>query len=152
MQSQQGLFREDLFYRIGVVSLDLPPLAARRDDVPLLLRYFLLDAAQRFGRPVPALSPAQVMQLQQREWRGNVRELRNVADRLVLGVDELQVGAVPPDSATGPSLPQQMDAFEISLIQSALARHNGSVAEAAVLLGIPRKTLYDKLKKHQIAL
>lgn len=151
-QSQQGLFREDLFYRIGVVSLDLPPLAQRRDDIALLLRYFVLEAAQRFGRPAPALSSAQVMQLQQREWRGNVRELRNFADRLVLGVDDLLTTTALPGSNAAQTLPQQIDAFELSLIQDALAKHNGSVAEAAVHLGLPKKTLYDKLKKYQIAL
>jgi len=142
--SAKGQFREDLYYRVSVVSLDLPALAQRRDDIPLLLNYFVQAAAERFKRPVPELGAAQLLEYQQREWRGNVRELRNFADRLVLGVE----GAVRhQDPATSASLPQQVDAYEASLIRGALDAHGGNVALAAEQLGIPKKTLYDKMKK-----
>ena len=148
--SAQGSFREDLYYRIGVVSIDLPRLAERREDIPLLLAHFVQGAAIRYQRPLPQWSAAQMAQWQAREWQGNVRELRNFADRLVLGVGD---AAPAPAAATGAGegLPQQVDAYERMLIVDALNRHDGSVTAAAEALGIPRKTLYDKLKKHQLA-
>jgi two-component system C4-dicarboxylate transport response regulator DctD len=154
--SKQGVFREDLYYRIGVVSIDLPRLADRRDDIPLLLAHFVRLAALRYQRPLPEWSTGQMAQWQAREWPGNVRELRNFADRLVLGVAEAGSGA--PAAAdlvaageADASLPLQVDAYERTLIVQALAVADGNVATAAERLGIPKKTLYDKLKKYQLA-
>ena len=151
--SAQGSFREDLYYRIGVVSIDLPRLAERRDDIPLLLAHFVQLAAIRYQRPPPQWSAAQMHQWQARDWPGNVRELRNFADRLVLGVAEPVLDAAhaaPLASAGAGSLPQQVDAYERSLIVDALNTCEGSVAAAADRLGLPKKTLYDKLKKYQL--
>jgi two-component system C4-dicarboxylate transport response regulator DctD len=152
--SAQGSFREDLYYRIGVVSIDLPRLADRRDDIPLLLAHFVRVAAGRYERPVPAWTAAQMAQWQARDWPGNVRELRNFADRLVLGVAESGDAAPGLSTATAAGdecLPLQIDAFERTLIARALASSDGNVAIAADRLGIPKKTLYDKLKKYQLA-
>jgi two-component system C4-dicarboxylate transport response regulator DctD len=126
------------------VSLDLPTLVQRRDDIPLLLNYFVQAAAERFKRPVPELAAAQLLDYQQREWRGNVRELRNFADRLVLGVEVAPLQEGPTRQV---NLPQRVDAYEASLIKAALDAHAGNVALAAEQLGIPKKTLYDKMKK-----
>ena len=142
--SAKGQFREDLYYRVSVVSLDLPTLAQRRDDIPLLLNYFVQAATERFKRPAPELGTAQVMEYAQRAWRGNVRELRNFADRLVLGVEVALLQDGPKSTA---NLPQRLDAYEASLIKAALNAHAGNVALAAEQLGIPKKTLYDKMKK-----
>jgi two-component system C4-dicarboxylate transport response regulator DctD len=144
--SAEGRFREDLYYRIGVVTMDLPRLAERREDIPLLLAHFVQGAALRYQRPVPAWSAGQMAEWQARDWPGNVRELRNFADRLVLGV-------IPSEAAPGTegeTLPQRVDAYERSLIAQALAASDGNVAVAADRLGVPRKTLYDKLKKYQL--
>jgi len=144
----QGQFRADLYYRIGVATLDLPRLQDRSDDIPLLLAHFVQDAAQRYGRDVPALPAAQMAQWQAARWPGNVRELRNFADRLVLGL------AGPATQEAGPapagSLPQLVDAYERERITQALDAMGGNVAQAADQLGIPRKTMYDKLKKYQL--
>ncbi|MFS2005843.1 sigma-54-dependent transcriptional regulator [Duganella sp. CT11-25] len=149
--SAQGQFREDLYYRIGVVSIDLPRLNERRDDIPLLLAHFTADAAVRYHRPLPAWSPQQMALWQAAEWPGNVRELRNFAERLVLGIAGAGIGVVPPAQAGEPlSLPQQVDHHERELIVQALAAVDGNVALAADNLMVPRKTLYDKLKKYQI--
>ncbi|HEY4542716.1 MAG TPA: sigma-54 dependent transcriptional regulator [Noviherbaspirillum sp.] len=149
--SAEGGFREDLYYRIGVVSIDLPRLADRRDDIPLLLAHFVQGAALRYQRPVPRWNAIQMAQWQARDWPGNVRELRNFADRLVLGVagvaEESEVGG----EGASQSLPQQVDAYERTLIAEALASCAGNVAAAADALGVPKKTLYDKLKKYQLA-
>lgn len=152
--SAQGTFREDLYYRIGVISIDLPRLTERREDIPLLLGHFVQAAMIRYQRPLPQWSAADMNQWQGLDWPGNVRELRNFADRLVLGV----VQAMPPATLAGgglppvpEALPQQVEAYERTLIADALGACEGNVAAAADRLGLPRKTLYDKLKKYQIA-
>ena len=146
--SAQGQFRADLYYRIGVATLDLPRLCERSDDIPLLLAHFVLDAAQRYGREVPHWTAAQMAHWQAARWPGNVRELRNFADRLVLGL----VAQAPDTIASAPagSLPQLVDAYERDRINQALEAAGGNVAQAADQLGIPRKTMYDKLKKYQL--
>lgn len=147
--SAQGHFREDLYYRIGVVSLDLPRLAERRDDIPLLLASFIHAAAQRYQRQPAPWSALQMAQWQQRDWAGNVRELRNFAERWVLGVADSQSATPPPmPEAHSLPLPQQLDLLEARLISQALVAADGNVATAADQLGIPRKTLYDKIRKH----
>ena len=147
--SAQGQFREDLYYRLGVAIIDLPRLNERRDDIALLLAHFVHDAAQRYGRDVPQWSAAQMAQWQAAEWPGNVRELRNFAERLVLGIVPAASPTDAPAAAT--SLPLQVDAFEREAISRMLDSVDGNVASAADQLGVPRKTLYDKLKKYQLA-
>jgi two-component system C4-dicarboxylate transport response regulator DctD len=152
--SAQGSFREDLYYRIGVVSIDLPRLNERREDIPLLLAHFIQGAAIRYQRPLPQWTLAQMAQWQTRNWPGNVRELRNFADRLVLGVAEGVADLTVQDGGdvpSGISLPQQMDAYERMLITETLNASGGNVAIAADRLGLPKKTLYDKIKKYQLA-
>ena len=145
--SAQGQFREDLYYRIGVAAIDLPRLCERRDDIPLLLAHFTQDAARRYGRAEPRWTETQMAQWQAADWPGNLRELRNFAERLVLGI----VPPEPAPSLPALSLPLQVDALERDLIIRALDRVDGNVASAADQLGVPRKTLYDKLKKYQLA-
>jgi len=146
-----GQFREDLYYRIGVVAIDLPALNQRREDVALLLAHFCQAAAVRYRRELPAWSVAQMQQWQQRDWPGNVRELRNFADRWVLGVEQMASGTALPATPSLSSLPEQVEQFEAGLIAAALKQSEGSVATAADRLGIPKKTLYDKIRKHQLA-
>jgi DNA-binding NtrC family response regulator len=139
-------FRSDLYYRLSVVVLNIPPLRDRREDIPMLLSHFMLQAALRYERPVPELDAVQIGDLLSRPWPGNVRELRNVADRLVLGM---------PDQATaGPTpstLEEQLLHFERYLITEALATCNGRAAVASERLGIPKKTLYDKMKRLELS-
>jgi two-component system C4-dicarboxylate transport response regulator DctD len=151
--SSEGKFREDLYYRLGVVSVDLPRLNERREDIPLLLAHFAQRAAIRYQKPLPGWSAADMARWQQRDWPGNVRELRNFADQLVLGVADLGLREiVRTDKAEGDTggLPQRLEAYEASLITTALRASDFQVALAAESLGIPKKTLYDKLKKHHI--
>ncbi len=155
--SAKGAFREDLYYRIGVATIDLPKLCERRDDIPLLLAHFVQGAAQRYQRPVPQWTRSQLVQWQTHDWPGNVRELSNFADRLVLGMVEGPAASAIDDrqqasqeAAERESLPQRIDAYERLKIVEALAASDGNVADAANRLGIPKKTLYDKLKKHNL--
>ena len=151
--SAQGTFREDLYYRIGVVNINLPRLAERREDIPLLIGYFAQGAAVRYQRDVPQWTAQQMAAWQMRDWPGNVRELRNFVDRLVLGIPD----GIPcsehmaADGNTGSiSLPAQVETYERKLIADALKDADGNVAAAAERLGVPKKTLYDKIKKAQL--
>ena len=147
----EGQFREDLYYRIGVVSIDLPALNQRSEDIPLLLAHFCQAASVRYRREVPPWSSAQMQQWQQRDWPGNVRELRNFADRWVLGVEQIATAGRLAGAPAPLPLPEQVENFEAGLIAAALKESEGSVAAAAERLGIPRKTLYDKIKKYHLA-
>jgi len=153
--ASEGKFREDLYYRLNVVVVTIPPLRERRDDIPLLFQHFVLQATARYNRDPRALTPAQSQRLMTHGWPGNVRELRNAADRFVLGLDDALAapsagtGAAP--AGTGLSLAEQVDLFEKSLIESELARHKGSVKATIEALNVPRKTFYDKLKRYGLS-
>ena len=151
-RAQQGSFRLDLVYRLNVVTIELPPLRERRDDIPVLLEHFMLLAASRYHRPQPKLSNAQLRQLMARDWPGNVRELRNVADAMVLGVGPQWVSphAIGTEAAAEepPTLTETVEQFERGLIAEALQRHNGNVAMTAKALRIAKTTLADKIRKH----
>jgi len=152
-RAQEGTFRADLYYRLNVVMIELPPLRERREDIPLLLEHFMLLAASRYGRPQPAVSQEQLRRLMAHNWPGNVRELRNVADCLVLGVPTSQLGASPGTDVAedeGASLVEMVEAFERSLIASELDRNGGNIAGSARLLRIPKTTLTDKIRKYQL--
>ena len=149
--SDQGRFRADLYYRLNVATLPLPPLRERREDIPLLFEHFLLQAAARHERPVPAADPARMAPLLAYDWPGNVRELRNVADRCVLGIE----AGVAPFTAESPaqkrSLAETVDSFERALITEALERNQGSLARTAEDLRIAKTTLHDKIRKYGLA-
>ncbi|NMG37397.1 response regulator [Azoarcus sp. TTM-91] len=142
----QGRFRADLYYRLNVVTVELPPLRERREDVPLLLEHFMLQAAQRYDRPLPQMSAEQTHRLMAHPWPGNVRELRNVADCLVLGVGNSVLGTAERSDA--PSLAEMVDRFERNLIDETLRRHGGNLSRAAEALRVPKTTLHDKIRKH----
>ena len=146
----EGKFREDLYYRLNVVTVPLPPLRERREDVPLLLRHFLDAAAARARRPAPPVDAAALVRLAAHGWPGNVRELRNVAERMALGLGDGLAGDPVTGTAGGgiEPLAEQMDRIEKQLIEDALARCGGRVGETADKLGITRKTLYLKMRHH----
>jgi two-component system C4-dicarboxylate transport response regulator DctD len=148
--SDAGRFRADLYYRLNVVSLDLPPLRQRREDIPLLMAHFLHEAAARFQRPAASWTPADLARWMAHDWPGNVRELKNVAERWALGMpDALAAGEAAIVAAS--SLAEQVDAAERRIIEGALGQTGGNVARAAELLQTPKKTLYDKLARYGIA-
>lgn len=152
--AQRGDFREDLFHRLNVVTLRLPPLRERRDDVGLLFSYFLSRAAARFKMPVPNVTDGIGAYLATHRWPGNVRELAHFAERVALGLAEEGMEGIRtrPDDAgdAGATLPQRMERYEASLIRDALATYRGDVRATLQALGIPRKTFYDKLQRHGI--
>ncbi|PDT09460.1 sigma-54 dependent transcriptional regulator [Rhizobium sp. M1] len=145
----RGDFREDLYYRLNVVTISIPPLRERRDDIPLLFSHFTARAAERFRRDVPPLSEAVRRHLASHPWPGNVRELSHYAERVVLGVE----GGGAPSPAPQPSggtLPERLERYEAEIIRDALAASDGDVRRTIEALGIPRKTFYDKLQRHGI--
>lgn len=146
--SEQKKFRADLYYRLNVASLTLPALRERREDIPLLFEYFVLQGALRYGQSAPLIGIDLLHALMAERWAGNVRELRNIADRFVLGL--LDQTLMPSGGGRAGSLAEQVDAFEKAIIEDGLRRLDGNVVAAAESLQLPRKTLYDKLKRLDI--
>ncbi len=147
--TQRGDFREDLYYRLNVVTLSIPPLRERRDDIPLLFAHFLKRASKRFNRDVPAIDATTHRHLMSHNWPGNVRELAHFADRVALGI--AKPGHSPQSMASSQeALPKRLERYEETLIRETLAAHHGNVQETIEALGIPRKTFYDKMQRHGI--
>lgn len=149
--SDEGWFREDLYYRLNVVTIELPPLRERREDIPRLFQHFLLVASARYGKEAPAMPPQISQKLMAFNWPGNVRELRNTAERYVLLGDGC--GLQLDDPATqapcaAMTLSEHVEAFERAVIEQALAESGGVIKNTMELLGLPRKTLYDKMQKY----
>jgi two-component system C4-dicarboxylate transport response regulator DctD len=139
----EGRFREDLFWRLNVAVLRVPPLSARREDIPLLFQQLARESAARHGVAEVPVSPGHLSGLSARDWPGNVRELRNMAERFVLQID----GADLPGNG-GAKLAERMAEFERSLIAGAISAHGGRLKSVYETLGISRKTLYEKIQRH----
>ncbi|HPM61532.1 MAG: sigma-54-dependent Fis family transcriptional regulator [Syntrophorhabdus aromaticivorans] len=150
---EKGLFREDLFYRINVINIDLPPLRERDNDVILLAQHFMKKYSEELGKPVHRFSDRALQILRKYHWPGNVRELENVIQRLVVMTDEDPIDA--PDlpelmrfSALGHgNLNRTLAEVEAEYIQNVFASVKGNKTRAAEILGIDRKTLREKLSR-----
>jgi transcriptional regulator with PAS, ATPase and Fis domain len=162
---RSGRFREDLYFRIHTVVIHLPPLRDRREDVPLLVQSFLGEFADARQRQIEGVTDEVMELFENHPWPGNVRELRNVIERAVLfcrgdriTVDDLP-GALRGEGGDWPlrpsapvrSLHQAVEEAEVEAIKTALATTQGRRAEAAELLGISRKTLWEKIRLYEIA-
>ena len=157
---QEGRFREDLYYRINVVTIDLPPLRERVGDIPLLARHFLETYATRHGRPKHGISDQAMECLERYAWPGNVRELENVIERAVLLGKGPAIEAHDLPAAVhegGPQQPSPIDVVTLKqakaeperrLILQTLEAHHGNRQETAKALGINRTTLYKKMKRY----
>ncbi|CAO3362510.1 sigma-54-dependent transcriptional regulator [Azospirillum melinis] len=153
--SEEGRFRADLYYRLNVAELHIPPLRARAEDIPLLFDYFTAEFAARHGREPRPLEPADLDALLAHDWPGNVRELRNLAERHVLSVGRSGVAGLlrrrpvgGETAATPRALADQVDAFEKRAIEQALERCKGDIKAVMDLLDIPRRTLNEKMARH----
>ncbi|CAN7360193.1 sigma-54 dependent transcriptional regulator [Rhizobium sp. LjRoot98] len=141
-----GRFRADLLYRLNVATLHVPSLAQRKADIPLLFLQLVREAAARYVRSDIDVPPSLITEIAERTWPGNVRELRNAADRLVLGLDlRPDEGQVQPEKQR---LADKVADYERGIIASALAAHGGALRPVYELLGISRKTLYEKMQKY----
>ena len=145
-------FRQDLYYRLNVVTLEIPPLRDRREDIPLLFQHFVLVAAARCETEVPSLNSKALHALMGHDWPGNIRELRNIAERYVLLGDSYNFDMAAlmnsDEKPAGLSLSDQVAGFEKVLIEQALNRKKGNIKQVMEVLDIPRKTLSDKMKKY----
>lgn len=150
--AERAEFRKDLYYRLNVVTLEVPPLRARREDIPLLFQHFVLVAAARCETEVPPLNSRALHVLLGHDWPGNIRELRNIAERYVLLGEayhfDLAALMRSDERSEGMSLAEQVACFEKALIEQTLNRHKGNTREVMEALDLPRKTLADKMKKY----
>jgi two-component system response regulator HydG len=151
-----GLFREDLFFRLNVVSIHLPPLRERKEDIPLLVSHFLSRFSRRQGKPIDRISENAMKALTAYTWPGNVRELENTVERLVVFARDKTITTqdlVYSNTVLSSVLarePVRLEDMERLHIMKVLQRTDGNKTQAARLLGIDRKTLRTKMKKYEI--
>jgi two-component system, NtrC family, C4-dicarboxylate transport response regulator DctD len=143
----EGRFRSDLLYRLNAVSLTVPPLRDRAEDIPALFTQLLASAQARHSLTPRRPNPGMLAQLSALDWPGNVRELRNVAERHALGVAALETQAADPGTGR---LSDMMAAHERKLLVDALIRNRGALKPVYESLGLSRKALYDKLTRYGI--
>lgn len=150
--SDEGRFRSDLYYRLNVAQIRIPPLRQRNEDIISLFHHFVQVTCEKYQLPVPDFNPSLHAALLGHDWPGNVRELQNAAERFALGLETAINPAIQslinPDHRL--SLSQQVEAFERALIAAELERPHSSLREVAEALQIPRKTLHDKLRKYEL--
>jgi two-component system response regulator AtoC len=165
--AREGTFRDDLYFRLNVVTIDVPPLRDRRDEIPELADHFLAEANSRLNRSIQRLAPDTLAALMEYGWPGNVRELRNVIERAavvndgdVLLVSSLPTALRPAESPVGSparwealanlSLDEKVAQLERAFVVDALARAGGVQAAAARLLGVTERSVWHLVKKHRI--
>ncbi|HHZ01726.1 MAG TPA: sigma-54-dependent Fis family transcriptional regulator [Tissierellia bacterium] len=157
----KGTFREDLYYRLNVVNIEIPPLRERKEDIPVLAEYFLMEFSKEYNKKVKYIEVEALNYLMNYDWKGNVRELRNVIERSVLMADEkdeLLFKEYLPKEITGLDSMEEIEDknektladYEKLIIENTLRRYGGNKTKTAEVLGIKRQTLYNKLKEYNI--
>ncbi len=161
-----GRFREDLYFRLSVIPIFVPPLRDRQDDIPRLADHFMADLAREYGRRVKSFDAGAALVLQHYGWPGNVRELRNVIERLMImvpgdSISPADLSFLDRDAASRPdaaaasaealTLHEARDRFERDLILRTLAEQQGNMSRTAEVLGVERSNLYRKMKAFGIA-
>ena len=157
----EGRFREDLFFRLNIIPIDMPPLRDRQGDLPTLVGYFLQKFASEMGKEIRGLSPGAMALLERYSFPGNVRELENTLEQLFVLAsgpiitlddlpDKLRVREAQPGNFVLPPGGLVLEDLEQDLIRQAMERSGGRIKDAAELLGLTYKTLQYRLKKHEI--
>ena len=134
---------------MNVVTLELPPLRERREDILQIFEYFLQQSSLRFDRAAPELDNQTLSNLMSHDWPGNVRELRNVAERFALGLPAFKKPG--SNASQGLGFSEAVEAFERNLLNDALQRSGGNLTQASQDLGMAKTTLFDKVKKYGLA-
>jgi len=151
---REGSFREDLYYRLNVFSITLPQLRERKSDIALIARFFVNKYSQSMNKTVTDLSPETLDMLMRYHWPGNIRELRNVIERAMVGARgpriEVSDLAFPFQPSSKLSSDETLEAVEKNHIKDILERTGGNVAQAAGILKISRLTLYNKIGKYRL--
>lgn len=140
----QSALNPDLFYRLEIGRIQIPSIAQRPEDIPVLFRQYVAQAAEQSGIPAPTVGPDQIAELMAQEWPGNARSLMSAAMRFVLGV------SAPSNASERLGLSEQMAQVERAFLVSALGQKKGQASAAAKALKLPRKTFYDKLARYGI--
>jgi two-component system C4-dicarboxylate transport response regulator DctD len=153
--AQKGQFREDLYYRLNVASVDIPKLDQRKEDIAILFNHFVALASLRFKRNSPLVTGQLLQELTAKSWPGNVRELRNVAERWLLGIPQQLAAGTNQQRLTNTnldatSLDEKVASYEREMIINALKANAGHLELTSMALKIPRKKLYLRMKKHQL--
>jgi two-component system NtrC family response regulator len=159
---EEGSFRDDLYFRIGVITMKLPPLRDRRGDIMLLSNLFLKRTSESVGKKIKGFSPSAISVLELYEWPGNVRELENKIQRAVIMSESMTIEADDlgftdvkmkqrAQSIDGLTLKDAREIMEKEMIASVVEKYKGNIARASEELGISRPSLYDLLKKHRIS-
>jgi transcriptional regulator with PAS, ATPase and Fis domain len=155
-QIAKGSFREDLFYRINTIHIEIPPLRNRGKDIFLLADYYLNYYKTKYGKPEQYLSANAKAKLLDYEWPGNVRELRHAIEKAVILNEDNQINeedfyfSTTHEKQEGGEWPLKFEEIEKKAIIRSLANNNGKLVDAAKELGLTRQTLYNKLKKYDI--
>jgi len=141
-------FRPDLYFKLNTFKITIPSLRDRREDIPFLFAHFLKEASEKFQKKIPKIKLNDRKHLYDYDWPGNVQELKNYAQTIVLGITH------PTENMAleNLSLPERVEHFEGAIIRSALKQSMGNVPKTIEILSIPRKTFYDKVKRHNIDL
>jgi DNA-binding NtrC family response regulator len=166
---EEGRFRADLYHRLNVISVEIPTLRERREDIPLLARYFLKQKSSRHHKRITKISPKAIDQLKQYSWPGNVRELENTIERAVVlsqgqeltevALPHTQIAEPPPPAPTSPDptsmtlkafRDQALEKIEGQYFDHLLTLHQGHISRASAAAGIDRKTFYRKIRKYGI--
>lgn len=154
---KKGLFREDLYYRLNVITIDIPPLRERNDDILILIKKFTETFAEEFNKPIPKFSDNTLQVLKNYYWPGNVRELENLIQRLVAMTESevIETADLPSimrfSAISEKGLKRTLSEVEIEHIRNVLTALDGNKTKAAEILGVDRKTLREKLKRYSIS-
>ena len=156
---KKGNFREDLFFRLNVIPISVPPLRERREDIPLLVEYFVQSIAEDYGQPLKKITPEAMKSLEEHSWPGNIRELRNLIERLVIMTPSTVITAKDfaltgrhegSDYFTCRTLKEARESFEKDFIAKKLEENNWNVSKTAEILDIERSNLHRKIKTYNI--
>lgn len=144
-EADAGRLNPELFWRLDLMRISIPPLRDRPDDIPVLFRHYVAQACEQANLPMPEIGPDLVARLMAQDWPGNARALTSVAMRVAMGLDP---GLGEAETGNEPGLAEQLARVERSLLIEALRRHEGHATRTAEALKLPRKTFYDKLARH----
>lgn len=149
---ENGAFREDLYYRLNVVNIFIPPLRERKEDIPLLVNYFIKKFCMSMSRNIVTIDSIALKKLEEFDYPGNVRELENMVERAIVTGNgrEIRLKDLPPAKSTVNNTLESLDDLEKSHIQQILAKYNWNISRSAKALKVDRVTLYNKIKKHNL--
>jgi len=161
VEVENGTFRKDLYYRLNVLCVELPPLRERKEDIPPLAHHFIKLYGDKYGKKVQGMAPGVLQAMMEYDWPGNIRELENMIGTMVIATregEEISVGLLPkqvkkmlqPEEGDAPTLPSKLASVEKEAIWDALERTNGIKTKAAQILGIHEATLRGKIKKYKL--